>query len=109
MLYKPKKKSFTYWLWCSTCYTIRIIDLEIESQKFSFTSQDEEIFYGVKLSKHSPVIRDVRIPAPSTKSLSFVISSSKLSLYRCAKPRLYIRYGKTMSAQQSTSRIFSIL
>ena len=42
MLYKPKKKSFTYWLWCSTCYTIRIIDLEIESQKFSFTSQDEE-------------------------------------------------------------------
>ena len=69
MLYKPKKKSFTYWLWCSTWYTIRVIDLKIESQSFSIATSTR-FFHEVKLSKHIPYIRRVRIRAPSTNYLS---------------------------------------
>ena len=69
MLYKPKKKSFTYWLWCSTWYTIRVIDLKIESQSFSIATRTR-FFHEVKLFKHIPYIRRVRIRAPSTNYLS---------------------------------------
>ena len=69
MLYKPKKKSFTYWLWCSTWYTIRVIDLKIESQSFCIATSTR-FSREVKLSKHIPCIRRVRIRAPSTNYFS---------------------------------------